>query len=73
MPLIRLKDVQQFLADHDGHPVSICRHSHAGPSGPMLGSSGKTVAALIAEPEQRRLHVALGNPCENPFVTYSLA
>ena len=70
---ILLKDIQRFLADHDGHPVSICRHSHAGPSGPMLASSGKTVAALIAEPEQHRLHVALGNPCENPFVTYSLA
>ena len=70
---ITLADMQQFLADHDGHPVSICRHSHAGPEGPMLGPSGKTVAALIAEPEQRRLHVALGNPCENPLVTYSLA
>lgn len=69
---IELADVQSFLADHDGHPVSICRHSHAGPSGPMLGPSGKTVAALIAEPEQRRLHVAIGNPCQNPFVTYSL-
>lgn len=69
---VTLADVQKFLADHDGHPVSICRHSHTGPEGPMLGPSGKTVAALIAEPEQRRLHVALGNPCENPFVTYSL-
>ena len=69
---VRLEDVRQFLADHAGYPVSICRHSHAGPSGPMLDSSGKTVAALIAEPEHRRLHVALGNPCENPFVTYSL-
>ena len=69
---ITLADMQHFLADHDGHPVSICRHSHAGPAGPMLGPSGKTVAALIAEPEQRRLHVALGNPCENPFVTYSV-
>lgn len=69
---ITLADVQKFLADHDGHPISICRHSHAGPDGPMLGPSGKTVAALIAEPEQRRMHVALGNPCENPFVTYSV-
>ncbi len=69
---IELSDVQRFLADHDGHPVSICRHSHAGPEGPMLGPSGKTVSAIIAEPEQRRLHVTLGNPCENPFVTYSL-
>ena len=65
--------MQQFLADHDGHPVSICRHSHDGPSEPMLASSGKTVAALIAGPEQRRLHIARSNPCENPFVTYSLA
>ncbi len=69
---IELKDVQRFLADHDGLPVSICRHSHEGPAGPMLGPSGKTVAALIAEPKQRRLHVSLGNPCENRFVTYSL-
>lgn len=69
---ISLVDMQQFLADHDGHPVSICRHSHTGPEGPMLGPSGKTVVALIAEPEQRRMHVALGNPCENPFVTYSV-
>lgn len=69
---ITLPDMQSFLADHDGHPVSICRHSHAGPEGPMLGPSGKTVAAIIAEPERRRLHVTLGNACENPFVTYSL-
>lgn len=69
---IRIEDVQRFLADHDGYPLSICRHPHDGPNVQMLERTGKTVAALIAEPEQRRLHVALGNPCENPFVTYSL-
>ncbi len=69
---IALADVQRFLSDHHGHPVGICRHPHDGPSESMLGNSGKTVAALIAEPEKRCLHIALGNPCENPFVTYSL-
>jgi isopenicillin-N N-acyltransferase-like protein len=70
---IAVSDLRRFLSDHRGHPVGICRHSHAGPSEPMLGNSGKTVAALIAEPELRRLHVALGNPCENPFATFSLS
>ena len=69
---IALDDVQRFLSDHHGHPVSICRHPHEGPSESMLGNSGKTVAALIAEPQERRFHVARGNPCENSFVTYSL-
>lgn len=69
---ITLADVQRFLSDHHGHPVSICRHPHEGPSESMLGNAGKTVAALIAEPQERRLHIARGNPCENPFATFSL-
>ncbi|MFM8223789.1 MAG: carcinine hydrolase/isopenicillin-N N-acyltransferase family protein, partial [Planctomycetaceae bacterium] len=64
--------VGRFLADHEGHPVGICRHPSDGPAGPMLDQRGKTVAALIAEPQLRRLHVARGNPCENRFVTYQL-
>ena len=69
---IALADVQRFLSDHHGHPVSICRHPHERPSEAMLCNAGKTVAALIAEPQERRLHVARGNPCENPFATFSL-
>ena len=69
---IELADVRGFLSDHDGHPVSICRHPHSQASETMLPNTGKTVAALIAEPQQRRLHVACGNSCENSFVTYSL-
>jgi hypothetical protein len=50
------------LADHKGWPTSICRHQ----------SDVETIASLIAEPDQGRLHVAAGNPCKTEFVTYSL-
>lgn len=64
--------LQRILSDHDGYPVSICRHPHAGHGDTILPAHGRTVAALIAEPAAGRLHVARGNPCQNPFVTYSL-
>lgn len=65
-------DLKEILRDHDGHPVSICRHPHAGFDDPILPSSGRTVASLIAEPDRGRLHVARGNPCEASYATYSL-
>jgi isopenicillin-N N-acyltransferase-like protein len=57
-----LDDLQQYLRDHRGYPTSICRHA----------GSSLTVAAMISEPAERRMHVAFGNPCQNPFVTYSM-
>jgi len=70
---ITLPDMQQILSDHDGHPVGICRHPHDGPDDPVLPTSGRTVAALIAEPERGRLHIAAGNPCEYPFIEFRLS
>lgn len=70
---ITLEDVKQFLSDHDGEPVSICRHPHEGYGDDILPASGHTVAAMIAEPARGRLHVSAGNPCEVPFLTYSLS
>jgi hypothetical protein len=32
----------------------------------------KTIASIIADPDQGRLHVARGNPCENPYVAYAV-
>jgi isopenicillin-N N-acyltransferase-like protein len=69
---LTVADMQAALSDHAGHPIGICRHPHAGHGDAILPSSGKTVAALIAEPARGRLHVARGNPCENPFVTFAL-
>jgi isopenicillin-N N-acyltransferase-like protein len=62
---ITLETVQQALRDHAGGSGAICRHD---PERPM-----KTIASIVAEPDARRLHVARGNPCENDYVTYSVA
>jgi isopenicillin-N N-acyltransferase-like protein len=59
---IGIEDLKRFLSDHSGHPTSICRH----------GSDMQTLASMISEPKERCMHVALGNPCEHRFVTYSM-
>jgi len=59
--------MKSHLSDHSGHPTSICRHTRI----PSAGST-KTVASMVAEPAARRMHVALGNPCNSRYVTYSM-
>jgi isopenicillin-N N-acyltransferase-like protein len=59
---VTVDDVKRFLSDHSGHPTSICRHD----------GESRTVASLISEPAQRRMHVAVGNPCNSRYVTYSM-
>ncbi len=69
---LTVADLQRILADHDGHPTSICRHPHAGPDHPSVSARGRTTASLIAEPARGRLHVSRGNPCENEYAVYEL-
>ena len=59
---IKVDDVKQFLSDHSGSPTSICRHD----------SRMVTVASMISEPARRCMHVAVGNPCQHKYVTYSM-
>jgi isopenicillin-N N-acyltransferase like protein len=59
---VTVEDVKSFLKDHTGQPTGICRHDR----------ESQTVASLISEPAQRRMHVAVGNPCQNSYVTYGL-
>ena len=70
---LTVESMKSILADHDGHPVSICRHPHTGPGNDMLPNTGRTVAAIIAEPNRGRIHISSGNPCEVPFVEYRLS
>jgi isopenicillin-N N-acyltransferase-like protein len=60
--VLTVADMQSFLRDHSGKPTGICRHDGA----------SRTVASLISEPGQRRMHVAAGNPCQSRYVTYSM-
>ena len=69
---ITVEDVKSFLADHRGHPTSICRHPHDGPDHASVSARGKTTASIIAEPATGRFHVARGNPCRAEYVTYEL-
>jgi len=56
------EDMKRYLSDHRGYPTSICRHD----------GSSLTVASMISEPAERRMHVSFGNPCYNRFVTYRM-
>ena len=67
------EDMQSILADHEAHPVSICRHPHDGHGDDILPASGRTVAAMVAEPNRGRFHLCCGNPCEQPFVEFRLS
>jgi isopenicillin-N N-acyltransferase-like protein len=69
---LTVADLKSFLADHAGFPVGICRHPHDGSDDPVLPRTGKTVAALIAEPARGVLHISRGNPCTKPWTSYAL-
>ena len=61
---LSVEDLQGFFRDHEGHPGSIC--AHVQPEG-----ASKTVASLISEPAEGRMHATFGSPCENEYVTYA--
>lgn len=65
----RLEAAKTALRDHTGRPTSICRHYDA--DGPPTYWH-QTIASLIAEPAEGRLHVCFGNPCQRDYVTFHL-
>jgi isopenicillin-N N-acyltransferase-like protein len=63
--------MKRLLQDHNNHPNSICRHPD--PRAPLpIGRMIKTLFSLISCPKERKVHIALGNPCENEYVEYHL-
>jgi isopenicillin-N N-acyltransferase like protein len=59
-------DLKLWFADHDGRPVSICRH------GDERKSAMSSIFSVIGEPDRGRLHVCCGNPCEGDWTEYRL-
>jgi len=58
-----------ILADHEGHPNSICRHVDPAKP-PELASSSK--ASFVMVPAEGLMYIAAGPPCEYEFLEYRL-
>lgn len=64
-----LEAAKTALQDHEGHPRSICRHAN---DDPQTGY-WQTVFSVIIEPDQQRMHVSRGTPCDHSYETYELS
>ncbi len=64
-----IKTLQSIQRDHVNFSNSICNHS-IDASNPL--DREKTVNAMVIDLTAREMHIAWGNPCENPYHTYHL-
>lgn len=64
-----IKTLQAIQRDHVNYSNSICNHSITAID-PL--DREKTVNAMVFDLTTREMHVAWGNPCENPYHTYHL-
>jgi isopenicillin-N N-acyltransferase-like protein len=63
-----VEEVQTALRDHQDYPRSICRHVNDDPG----TGYWQTVFSVIIEPNERRMHVSRGTPCEHVYEVYQL-
>ena len=63
-----LESLKNGLRDHHGYPRSICRHPNDTPETGFWSS----VFSVIIEADAGRMHISRGNPCEQPYKTYTL-
>jgi isopenicillin-N N-acyltransferase-like protein len=66
---ITLQMMMGILSDHQGYPYSICKHPA---TDPHLWANGETLASIILVPGDRKMYIALGNPCQCEYVEYGL-
>ena len=60
--------VKAALRDHDNHPRSICRHQNDDENTGFW----QTVFSVIIEPQECRMHITRGTPCDREYETYCM-
>jgi isopenicillin-N N-acyltransferase like protein len=68
-PTHTVKSLQLIQRDHINYPNSICNHLDM-TRDPL--NREKTINALIMDLTSKTMHIAWGNPCENPYHTFHL-
>ncbi|MTI80871.1 MAG: hypothetical protein FH758_08305 [Firmicutes bacterium] len=58
-----------ILSDHNDYPISICRHVDE--TKPIQFHS-ETLASFIMVPEDKKMYIAYGNPCQYKYIEYRL-
>jgi isopenicillin-N N-acyltransferase-like protein len=61
--------MMEILSDHNNFPNSICRHPDPASPGALVN---KTLASVIMVPEDRKMFIAYGNPCQSEYMEYGL-
>jgi isopenicillin-N N-acyltransferase-like protein len=64
-----IKTLQAIQRDHVNFSKSICNHA-VNVHDPL--DREKTINAMVIDLTAREMHIAWGNPCENPYHTYHL-
>lgn len=60
--------VMKYFSDHSNFPKGIC--AHVDPESDLPPSA--TLASVIMIPKQKAMYIAVGNPCKNDYILYSL-
>ncbi|RPI83470.1 MAG: hypothetical protein EHM41_15860 [Chloroflexi bacterium] len=64
-----IKTLQTIQRDHINYPDSICNHADADIN-PL--DREKTINAMVIDLTAKVMHIAWGNPCENPYHAFHL-
>lgn len=68
---ITVEVMKRLLQDHSNYPNSVCRHRDANAPFPY-GRIMKTLISIINLPEEKKVYIAVGNPCKNEYIEYKM-